>query len=163
MKYDITAPQNSHNLNAGGLCYFEFVPKEWLAQDLQFNIAANYVSTAVVLIAGKSWLKAICLPQSIGFSESQNITAAGQKFNQTLVGSINGDDLTTASLFNALPYHEYVIIYTGRNGEKKIIGTKQKGMRFNATLSTGTDYAGKHSYTLQFEFESAERAPYYLP
>ena len=161
MKYDLTNIENSTERNAGGLCSFIFAPKELIENDAILSPVNNQTTAAVTLINGYNWLTATCLQDTLGFTEVQETTPAGSKYNQTLSGVVNGDSIGKAGLTNALTFHEYVVIYTGRNGEKRVIGNKTKGMSFVSMFNSGAQYSEKHFYNIIFSFESAERVPWY--
>lgn len=161
MKYDIDSIENSTKDNAGGLCYFHFVPKEWIQDDAELSIASNIVNAAISLAGSYQWLKAQCMQDTMGYTEAQEETPAGTKYVQTLVGEINGDNENMLQIMNALPHHEYVVIYTDRQGQRKLIGNKLKGMSFQAVYAIGSKYVDKQSYRLTLVHESAERAPLY--
>lgn len=161
MKYDPLDIANKGGHNAGGLCSLVFVPKQWIDDDAVVSRAGNIISTAPTLIVGASWLSAKFMQDTLGFSEVQDVTGEGNKFTQVITGVLNKDSADNNSLLNALVFSEYVVIYTSRNGNRKYIGNKSKGMQVRANFNTGAEFSGKEAYTITFSFESEERAPQY--
>lgn len=160
-KYTPTALQNNYADNAGGICSFLFAPIEWIQTDALINNVTNKAQTAVTLISGKSFLTAKCLQDSMQFNETQKNVEGGIMYEQVLSGVINGDTEANNLAISQLPYYEYVVIYTGRNGEKKLIGNKLCGMKFNAYLSTGAKFSDTTSFGISLSKLSKERAHFY--
>ena len=161
MQYQLSNIKNKSAVNPGGLCYFLFVPKEWVETSIRISLIDHKVLTEITLIAGKSWLKATCMQDTTGFAEPAEITPAGTKYTQSIQGVINGDDQDMNTLLNGLPFYDYVVIAVDRTGQKKLIGNKTHGMRFVAEYSTGIRYAEKRAYNIALQHESDHKAPVY--
>lgn len=160
-KYTPTELQNNYDDNAGGLCSFLFAPIDWIQTDALINNVTNKAQTAVILISGKTFLTAKCLQDSMQFNEVQKNVDGGIMYEQGLTGVINGDTEATNLAASQLPYYEFVVIYTNRKGEKKLIGNKLCGMKFNADLSTGAKFTDTASFVISLSKLSKERAHFY--
>jgi hypothetical protein len=161
MKYDPSNILNTTGHNAGGLCSLVFVPKQWVATDAVINETTNTMQTAATLTGGADWLNATFLQDTLRYTEGQEFTEEGHKFTHVITGVINGDSPDNNTLLNALPFGEYVVIYTSRNGNRRYFGNKNKGMRFSANFSTDAEFAGKESFTITFSLETQERSVQY--
>lgn len=161
MKYTPGNILNTSGHNAGGLCSLVFVPKQWIETDAIIDETNNTMKYGAGLIGGAAWLSAKFLQDTLRYSEGQEFTEEGHKFKQVISGVINGDSPENNTLLNALPYGEYVVIYTSQNGNRRYIGNKSKGMFLSATFNTDAEFAGKEAYTITFSFEASERAVQY--
>ena len=159
MKYEPTHLTNKSGHNAGGLCSFNFVPRQWIDTDAVISESDNIISTAPTLIAGKQWLTARCLQDTLSFTETPETGAAGTSYNQVINGVLLGDSADNNTLLNVLAFCELVVVIETRNGNKKLIGNKENGMMFRSQFATDAQFAGKEAYTITLAFSSQEKAP----
>jgi len=154
--------KSTYGSNKGGICYFEFCPKEWVAADLVMNPLQHTVTSSLQLLAGKTLLRADCLADSAGFSEKQKENKPGSFFEQKLSGVINKDELEKSLQLDTLRFHELVIIYYDKNGKKKIIGNRQHGMNVSSALEVEPTTAGKSFYLLELTHQTEHLSPFYM-
>lgn len=160
-RYDLTDIASTMGENLGGICKFQFVPKEWIDEFPEENADTGVALYAVTLLPGYSWLTAVCLRDSMEFTEDQQQNEAGSFFQQKLSGVINKDDAELNILNDALRFRECVVIYTDRNGKKKLIGKSSKAMSFSSRLATGLEVKDKTAFYVEFTHESIDRAMHY--
>lgn len=161
MKYDPTNILNGSGANAGGLCSLVFVPKQWISTDAIIDETNNTMKYGAGLTGGAAWLSAKFLQDTLRYTEQQEFTEEGHKFKHIITGVINGDSPENNTLLNALPFGEYVVIYTSRNGNRRYFGNKNKGMMLSATFNTDAEFAGKEAYTITFSLETSEQSVQY--
>lgn len=161
MKYAPGNILNASGHNAGGLCSLVFVPKQWIATDAIIDETDNTMKSAAGLTGGAAWLNATFLQDTLRYNQVQEFTEEGHKFKHVITGVINGDSPENNTLLNALPFGEYVVIYTSRNGNRRYFGTKDKGMMLNSTFNTDAEFSGKEAYTITFSLETQEQAVQY--
>jgi hypothetical protein len=161
MYIDLLPLQTSYAENFGGLPYFLFVPREWIATAFYPDKKENVVNVAPTLIAGKDWLKAECLVDTMGYEEKEKVTTSGRYFVGTISGAILKDDVVKINLTDTLSFHELVVIYYDRNNTGRIIGNKDFGMRFKSDFTTGSHRADSTMYSFTLEISLTKRAPLY--
>lgn len=161
MKYDSTNFENSTRDNAGGICMFEFVPKEWVAEDMLYSLEENTLLAPIVLVSGKSWLSAKPMQDTTSYVEEQVESDAGIAWQQRMALEVYRDNSDINAILNNMAYREFVVIYYDNNGYKKIIGTKDKGASPLAKLSVSAQYVGKNGYAMELQHQSDMPAPFY--
>lgn len=160
-KYDLLDINNIMGENMGGICSFQFVPKEGIDEFPDVDILTGEALFAVSLLPGSTWLTGTCLRDSMEFTEEQQRNEAGTYFQQKLSGVINKDNVDMNTLTDSLRFIECVVIYTDRNGKKKLIGKPSKAMSFTSRLATGLEVKDKTAFYLEFTNESSDRAMHY--
>ena len=158
MKYNIWHITNSTAENLGGVCSFQFVPKEWIANEIDMSLL-YHVALEVELIPGAVWLDGFSMPGFTGYSEVPKNTPAGIVYSQTVQFKVNKDELQRRSILLAGNYYEYVVVYTDRNGQKRIIGNKSKGMTMLTRFGTGTTLGDNNTFLVELTHESDKPAP----
>jgi len=158
MKYNTWHLTNSTAENIGGICSFQFVPKEWIKDEI--NLSLQYhEALEVELIPDAVWLDGFAMPGYTGYNEEPKETPAGILYTQTVQFKVNKDELQRRSLLLAGNYYEYVVVYTDRNGQKRIIGNKSKGMRMLTRFGTGTTVDANNTFLVELTHESDTPAP----
>jgi hypothetical protein len=160
-RYDLTNIDSINGDNMGGICTFDFVAKEGIDDFADADALTGEALYAITLVPGFAWLTATCLRDSMEFTEDQQTAEAGSYFAQKLSGVINKDDIDMQALNDALRYKECIVIYTDRNGKKKLIGKPSKAMNFTSRLATGLEVKDKTAFCFEFTNESSERAMHY--
>lgn len=148
--------------NLGGICYFEYFPKQWLANPIAVNRSTQEVIGTIELIAGKSPLRADCRYDSVEYLEKPKNSKSGPYIEQNLVAEVNKDLPSTSALLLTLKYHELIIIYYDKNGYSKIIGDQDNALRLSPELTVEKETEGKTFYELTFSMESEYPAPFYI-
>lgn len=159
MLYDLSdfAPANVEN--AGGICSFEFLPKDYLIDDVVLSIQSNQAFGSINTL--QPWYQGRAANQSAGFTEVPKTTPSGIVYEQKVRFQVNKDTPDINTLMNALHYREYVVIYTDRNGQRKIIGNKTKGMKALVELNIGAAFLDRNYFTIELSLESDHPAPFY--
>lgn len=160
-RYDLVDIASINGENMGGICTFDFVPKEGIDDFTDADALTGEALYAVTLLPGYAWLTATCLRDSMEFTEEQQSNEAGSYFAQKLSGVINKDDVNMHALNDALRFKECLVIYTDRNGKKKLIGKPSKAMNYTARLATGLEVKDKTAFYFEFINESNDRAMHY--
>lgn len=159
MIYDLNniAPQNVDN--AGGVCSFEFLPKEQLLDEVALSIQDNKV--LFPLSVAIPWFTALAANQTTGFIETPKRTESGLMYEQKVKFIIHKDTMPTNSLLYAMSFKEFVVIYKDRNGHRKIIGNRNKGMILTAELNIGTAFIDRNHFAVELYHESDRPSAFY--
>ena len=160
-RYDLANITSVIGENMGGICSFQFIAKEGIDEYPDTDALTGEALYAITLVPGLAWLTATCLRDSIEFTEEQQSNEAGSYFAQKLSGVINKDDVNMHALNDALRFKECIVIYTDRNGKKKLIGKPSKAMNFTSRLATGLEVKDKTAFYFEFTNESSDRAMHY--
>ncbi len=159
MIYDLNnfAPQNADN--AAGVCSFEFLPKEQLIDDVALSIQDNKVLFPLTVVI--PWFTALAANQTTGFIETPKRTDAGLMYEQKIKFIIHKDTMPINTLMYAMSFKEFVVIYRDRNGQRKIIGNKNKGMILTAELNIGTAFVDRNHFAVELYHESETPSAFY--
>ena len=160
-RYDLANITSVMGENMGGICSFQFIDKEGINDSPDTGAITGEALYSITLLPGLAWLKARCLRDSMEFIEDQQTAEAGSYFSQKLSGVINKDDVNMHALNDALRFKECIVIYTDRNGKKKLIGKPSKAMNFTSRLATGLEVKDKTAFYFEFINESSDRAMHY--
>ncbi len=161
MKYNPWHVSNSNAENIGGICSFQFVPKEWIANEIELSINIHEALEEVELIPDAVWLDGLSMPGYTGYTEEPKSTPAGIVYTQTVQFKVNKDELRRRTTLLAANYYEFVVVYTDRNGQKRIIGNKSKGMTMLTRFGTGTTVDSNNTFLVELTHESDMPAPGY--
>lgn len=159
MPYELDnfAPVNAEN--AGGICSFEFLPKEYLVDDVMISINSN--SCLAQPFTLQDWFVGKGAHQSTKFTEVMKQTSSGPLYEQKVRFTVNKDEVNINTLLTAMAYREFVVIYKDRNGNKKIIGNKTKAMVVTVELNIGAAFMDRNYFTVEMTHDSDRPAAFY--
>lgn len=161
MYNDITAPETAYGNNLGGICSFRFVPKEWLTSDIILDPVTGTVTDTPTLIAGKTWLNASVMDNTMVYQEQEKEEKGGKYYEATLSGLFYKDETARHVSLATLRFQELVVIYTDQNKQKRIIGNGQKAMSFTVDYNTGKALKDASTFTFSLTHQLTEPAPIY--
>ncbi len=149
--------------NYGGLCYLNFCPVEWLAQDVVIDFATGKVLTPVVLIPDKSLLRVKPIKDTAEFEEKEAVSQSGSYFEQTLKFTLNKDSAGRNRVTDTLRYHRLLVIYYDNNKVARVIGNIKSGMQFKSDFKIDAKVSDKNYYPVELTHQSEDRSPIYSP
>lgn len=140
----------------------EYIAKHELVAQLVPNAITNVIDVVPVLVAGAAWRPFGFVNDSLEYVEVAKQTDAGTYYEATLSGLILKDTIDSHTITNILPHYELIVRITHRNGEVKLIGNKDKGLRYNDNLSSGADARAASKIAFAMTLQMEQRAPYYI-
>lgn len=99
---------------------------------------------------------------SAGFEEPQAETEQGRYYKPKLVLVVPRDAPDLAAIVERLAASRWLVGYQDANGASKLVGTRERPLRFVADLETGKKAGDRNSYALTFSGENPARAPFYM-
>jgi len=161
MKYDQNNITNDSGVTLGGICSVRFAPVEYFQFIREPSLITGSITTAVSFKPSKDWHDLEGIISSLDFEEKQAAADGGLYYNQQIRGTINKDDLERNITLHAMGYKDFLVLYTGRNGSVKLVGTLDSALSFTSALSTNKSAKDSEKFDFAFFGEAAERAPHY--
>lgn len=149
--------------NIAGISSIQYVPVEWILTFPEFINTNNTITEQVALIVGKSWLSMFPVIETIDFRERQRDSSQAAFFTQSLKMDIAKDTNVKDYQFDIMRRHRFILIYTNRNGEQKLLGTPEYPFKFNSTLQSGRKPGDFSGHKIEFESQNPNKAPFYNP
>lgn len=149
-------------INITGVKAIQYVPLEdVLILPDPFN---SVISLQVILKPGKVFYSADLTLYTAGCKEETVISNHGEIQKQTLQCFIPKDSPENAPSLNEMIKQRFLVLYSDFNGNRKVLGTLDSGMRFKADLDTYMDPgSGRNGHLCTFYGESPLKAPFYIP
>lgn len=99
---------------------------------------------------------------SAAFEENQAETEQGRYYKAKLVLLVPRDAPGLAATVERLAAGRWLVGYQDANGATKLVGTRERPLRFVAELETGKKAGDRNGYALTFSGETPDRAPFYM-
>lgn len=147
--------------NFGGTLYIEYIPKQWLVNDLIPNPLTGELDKNIILVTGKSWLVPSFAYDTAIYSETPKSEKGNSYFEAELEFRINMDQRGLATLLARHRDHEYVIRIRDMHSVTRVCGTRRKGMKFLPKFSTGQRRTGVNGFSISLVMLIPMPAPYY--
>ncbi|HRH59780.1 MAG TPA: hypothetical protein PL045_04375 [Chitinophagaceae bacterium] len=145
-----------------GICSFIMAAREWSATPVNIDFLSNKVITPVTLDEGYSWINVNCVYETMELKEDEKAGRLGRVYTSDLSGIINTDNALMLQQLETYRWHEWIVIYTDRKKQKRIIGNTDNGMKIFSILKQKPAAGGSSVYEVSLSFESAIRAPFYV-
>lgn len=167
MYTDIKPITNTLGDNFGSGASFRYFPKEWATQPIgRFidpttgQVAPEYFQT--LAFPPSDIFKADTLLESIYYEEKPKSADGGDYFDCMLTATLLRDDASRMLNLNNMRYHQYIILYSGQNypdNTWKVIGDKNRGMRFTDDFESGKTFSDSAMFNIQFSLSCQDRPP----
>ena len=153
---DIKKPSGD---NIGGLIRFNFIPYEDV-ESIDMPIDGK-VTIEVELKEGKQWYCGYGTLGSMSYTETPSENMNGAVFSKLLSAVCPQDGEENNALFNEMRNRRFIVDYTDSNGLRKLIGSIEEPLKFNATLNTQTSMPGLNAHAISFYGEGTFKAYIY--
>jgi hypothetical protein len=144
-----------------GISKIQLAPKDWLAADLIIDFSTGAISTAISLIAGKSFFELQFAPLSYDYDEKVKTVKNNPAIETTIGGHINDLDKDQLQIIETLRRSELICIATDRQRRKRIVGNQEYGMLFSFENKNANNPNGNQKAQVSLIFNSESFAPFY--
>lgn len=142
--------------NLGGVMLFKFIPIDDV-QEIPTAIN-NIIASGITLKPSTRWFEFYGTIGTIEFNEDQAESEAGAYYKKS-VKAITPKNRTELDLiFNEMKDRRFILDVTDNNGIRKIVGTKQEGLRFTAKASTKAEASQRNEYQIEFSGEGENKS-----
>jgi hypothetical protein len=171
LQSSLSALLHNYGINHRGLCACIAVPIDQvedmptilsLMTDAASESNSDFVSTDIDLVAGGAWLD-VSKDVNVNLEHTEEDTRGphGKLFTYQVTLSLPNDDFTTrGKVMRAYDNRQWLLIAKQRTGEWRLLGSKERGCDFSASLKTGTIGSGANGYIGSFTWQSPYRALY---
>ena len=143
--------------NYGSLIRIAYVPT-WQVSSFTPSGRGKITAAGIVLLAGYGWQDIYCSQDTMGHRQTQDTDANGERWAQSIVGFIPGDeDLIEAGLQD-LYDQRYLVRCTFPNGTIRICGTPKYPLDFKMDSNSQTTVPGTPGTSIQFGGYTGNRA-----
>lgn len=132
----------------GGIESLEFVPVEGLDAFPEDNLLSVEPS-GLTLKNGYEWIDVPAVAGSLLFSEQQQLSAQGVRYQKEARGFLPHDDLENRTLLQQYLFAKLVLRYKDHTGNWKLSGSPQEPFRMVCNFETA-EFAGQIGYRLSF-------------
>lgn len=148
-------------IHTAGIYKLQVIAKEWLQDPLVIDFNTGKITTAAVLIFGKTWLTIELTPESYDFDEKMKTGKPGSYFETTISGTSNSIDATLLQQMETLRYHEIIAIVFERDKRKRIVGDQTTGMSYQFYPKLKNSSGGQQQISIDLIIQTARTAPFY--
>ncbi len=147
---------------------FSFIPVTDVT-DIPFYEGDN-LEEAIVLAAGKEWLTAVAVTDTVQLTEKP-VGEAGNPigYEVTLEGEFAKSRLTLLHTMHRMEGKRFFVLAKDNNGYTRLLGNTEKdrngvykGLKFTAPFDSGKTVASRNSHAFRFAGQQAVRAPFYF-
>lgn len=142
----------------GGQQSFSFIPVHDV--DIIPYVFNSVLPAAVILLNGKQWYTGNALMRTLQLTEEP--TKQGT-YNYSLSGNVAGKDSDVVPLFTDMARRTFLIDTTDRNGNRRLIGSKNFPMRFKWSHDSKASTSERSDFIFEFYGETPAPAPVYTP
>ena len=144
-----------------GICKIQVVAREWLESPLVIDFNTGKVTTAVDLVAGKSFLELNFTQDSYEFIEKPKSSKSGDYFETNISGLVNDLDSTMLQQLETWRHHQLVAIVTDRKKRMRICGNIDHGLNFIFSIKNVNAQNGLYQISIDMEIQTDAAAPFY--
>jgi hypothetical protein len=151
---------DSREENIGGCVAFRFAPCSTIA-----SIPKDYkneVLHPVVFKSGYNWLVGWGIEESLNFKDEMRESPQGtfyeKSFSCIIPKAINDNEI----LYHLMRNDTFVLCILDSNGNWKIAGTIDEGLKFKASHTTGSNYSNLNHHAVEFYGNTIKPAHFYL-
>lgn len=148
-------------LDAGGLCYFYFIPIEDVLQWPSVNPQSGSIVDDVVLKAEKTWMRCMVIENGKAYEEKLKSSDSGNYWEININGFLPGDSPINNLSVNKMKHRRFAVVTKERNGIMRLMGEQHNGVAFQADYSSA-DVNGVRGRSLSFSWVSQDTCPLYL-
>lgn len=143
----------------GGCESFLFAPKEDIL--LIPPAVDNVIAQEVQFPGSKAFYLGSSIMDTLSFSEEQQDGDPGASFKTEITGMVPKLTAEYLDLFNEMRRHRFVVQVKDNNGQTRLCGNKESGMKFWFKQSTKSTPAGLNGFEFGFSLLSDKPAPFY--
>lgn len=154
--------QKVKRVEAGGLCWVDFVPVDWVVFHPGVDPFLGVQRGEVLLAAGREWLKLPVPDIRRGLVDVQQSSDAGEYVDSRVTGFLVGDTVRNAIMVKKMRRFRYIVVVRQPDGIRKILGTMKNPARVRIDYRTGEEATGTQGYDFAFEWKSNDGAEVYL-
>lgn len=147
-------------LNPGGLCTITFFLWEDVEEWPELDPATDTIITELTMKAGKSQYTISSVESDRFFKEEMRRGNSGP-YNDIQVNTKTGGNTTThILLLKRYQHHQFGLILTDRNGEKRLIGDADSGAVLSFDYGSG-DWNDQRGRQIKWQWQSQHPVPIY--
>ncbi len=149
--------------NPSGLRTIEYVPTTWVNDEAYEElINSTYQISGGLPLASFDWLRLPIIPFGEPWRETQQRSAQGNSFLQSIQAITPRLRHEVSGQLNAMAEYAFLVRLTDRHGQQWLIGTLESPLSFTANSEIGADQGGLNHYSIEFSGQTPQRA-YGLP
>ncbi|HVW97513.1 MAG TPA: hypothetical protein VHA56_16185 [Mucilaginibacter sp.] len=148
-------------INYGSLIRIEYLRKQDIVS-FRTTTAGMISAGEIVLTDGASWTAIYCSEDTMGHRQLETRDAAGEYFEQSVVGFIPGETVDIDTGLLQLSKTRYLLRITRPDGLVKIVGTLSQPLELIRDSNTQTTVPGAAGTALTFSGITSKRALIYV-
>jgi hypothetical protein len=155
--YDII---DSNDANIGGCISFRFAPCsaiESISKDFK-----NEVLHPVVFKEGYTWSVGWGIEESLNFKDDMRESAQGTFYEKSFACVIPKAINDNERLYHLMRNETFVLCILDANGNWKLVGTIDEGLKFKASHTTGANWSNLNHHAIEFYGATRKPAHFYL-
>jgi hypothetical protein len=143
--------------NYGSLIRIEYAPT-WQIASFTQQSQSEITGAGIVFAAGYGWQAIYCSRDTMGHRQTSQKDNQGDKWAQSVVGLIPGDEDQIEAGLQQLPGQRYLVRVTLPSGRIKIVGTLKQPLEVELDSNTQTTVPGTAGTAIQFAAITGNRA-----
>lgn len=143
-------PNSCGTLNVPGINNFQFVPIQSIATFPDYINSSNTMVSAIVLLVGTNWYQGRSIEGSLEFKTGS--TELGNPSTFVLSGLAKKIGPEIEALFATMVKGLFIVKFTDKNGQTKILGTPSAPVTFSYNYSQSKG-------VIEFDFKGTQLAP----
>lgn len=137
-----------------------------------FNVATvpdiwfgtHKITEAVVLESGAAWMEDFYFtPFTANYKEKENLANGTNTFDVTVECFYPKHDADSVYFLTQLERKRFIIDCIDKDGNRRLVGTKEQPLEFVQTYETGSKPGDKKGHALVFAANLGNRPPFYAP
>ena len=148
--------------NIAGIAKLEYLPIDWIESFPEFLSEFNEIINEISVIADKDWILMTAIQDTLEFKEEQTDSNQTEYFTASVNGSVSMDTTSTNAQLNLMRRLKFILKYTDKNGNIKIVGTPDFPLSFSSGTSTGSNSTQLNGYSFIFKGKIKEKSPFYV-
>ena len=119
---------------------------------------SQIADAGIIFLADYSWQDIYCSQDTMGHSQNQQRDNGGDRYQQSVVGFIPGDEQQIEDGLQELHDQRYLVRITLPSGTVKIVGSLKEPLDFDQNSNTQITVPGTPGTAIQFSGQTMNRA-----
>lgn len=140
------------------------IANAWLADVEDINVLPNPVNLEIstdITFSANGWYVVDFIKQSGAYSEDEQETRQGQRFNISIRGNMAKDSPEKSQSFDYLRNRKLVFLIQDLNGIIRLFGNKEEYITLTGSFNSGASGSESNQLALELRGQTSKEAPFY--